>query len=100
MIEGPTIKVGGKEMTMPPLNWKAVKTRWNALVEGNPDGEIISEVLHAALVRNYPELNLDEMDETMSPGEVMYAFPLLLKISGFKRGEAQRESQPSPTGKP
>ena len=88
MIEGPTIKVGGEDKIMPPLNWKAVKTYWRELVAGNPEGETISKVLHAALVRNYPDLTLEALEEAMSPGEVLAAFPLLVKISGFVPGEA------------
>jgi len=88
MIEGPTIRVGGEDKIMPPLNWKAVKTYWRELVAGSPEGETISKVLHAALVRNYPDLTLEALEEAMSPGEVLAAFPLLVKISGFVPGEA------------
>jgi hypothetical protein len=88
MIDGPTIKMGGEDKIMPPLNWKAVKTYWRELVAGNPEGETISRVLHAALVRNYPDLTLEALEEAMSPGEVLAAFPLLVKISGFVSGEA------------
>ena len=99
MLDGETIKVGGEDRVLPPLNWKACKKWFKAISEGKSyDPEIMSGMLHSALVRNYPELTEDQMDEALTPTEMLTAIPVLLKLSGFTSGETLGGSKKSRIG--
>ena len=94
MIDGETIKVGGEDKTIPPLNWKGCKKFYRAIAGGglnDPEvgADAMSGIIYAALVRNYPELTQDQMEEAMTPGEVLAALPVVLRLSGFIQGEIQ-----------
>ncbi len=92
MIDGKTIQVGGKDHTLPPMNWKVCKKFYKEIVgvkvtDLSPD--IMGELVHSALARNYPELTQEDFEDQVSPGELLGAIPLLLEISGFvSLGEA------------
>jgi hypothetical protein len=100
MLKGEKIKVGGEEMVLPPLNLDDVEAYWAELLDGslakNPKG--IAAIFHAALVRNYPALTIEEFKKKMSPGELMMQIPILMKQSGFLVGEPGKGSKSSQTG--
>ena len=102
MIEGETIKVGGEDRIIPPLNWKGCKKFYGAIASGQLNSETgaeaMSGLIFAALVRNYPDMTQDEMEEKMSPGEVVAALPIVLRLSGFVSGENPGGSGESPNG--
>jgi len=102
MIDGETIKVGGEDKVLPPLNWKGCKKFFGAIAEGGlslvTGAETMVEMVHTALVRNYPELTIDQLEENASPGEIMTAIPVLLRLSGFVQGETPGGSVESPIG--
>jgi hypothetical protein len=92
MFEGITIKVGGEDMVLPPLNWKAAKRFYKEITTGeinDPDKaiDLMPELLHAALVRNYPELTMAALEDAIAPGELLAAIPLLLSVSGFTQSQ-------------
>jgi hypothetical protein len=103
MLEGETIKVGGEDKIVPPLNWKGCKKFYGIIASGGLNSEAgadaMSGLIFAALVRNYPELTQDQMEDMMTPGEVMAALPVVLRISGFVAGETPGGSAKSRTGK-
>jgi hypothetical protein len=88
MFEGKTIKVGGEDMVLPPLNWKAAKRFYKDIISGDINDpekaiDIMPDMLHAALVRNYPELTQAALEDIIAPGELLAAIPILLSVSGF-----------------
>ena len=96
MLDGVKIMVGGEEMTLPHLNWRSVKRFFKDITGGaldDPDRaiDLMPEMLLEALVRNYPEITQAELEDRMTPGEMLAAIPKLLEVSGFTRvaaGEA------------
>ena len=102
MLEGETIKVGGVDKIVPPLNWKGCKKFYGVIASGALNSEAgadaMAGLIFAALVRNYPELTQDQMEEDMTPGEVMAALPVVLRLSGFVAGETPGGSAESQIG--
>jgi len=93
MPDGEKIMVGGEEMILPPLNWKSSRKFFKAVTSGaleNPDEavDLMPELLFAALVRNYPELTQEALEDRITPGEVLAAIPILLRVSGFSQAQA------------
>ena len=93
MIEGVMIKVGGEEKTLPPLNWKAAKRFYKKITGGDLNDpekviDLFPVLLHTALLRNYPELTQEELEEVITPGELLAAIPLLLQVSGFTQASS------------
>jgi hypothetical protein len=93
MFEGITIKVGGEDMVLPPLNWKAAKRFYKDIISGDINDpekaiDLMPEMLHVALARNYPELTQAELEDTITPGELLAAIPQLLAVSGFIQAQA------------
>ena len=91
MVKGEKIAVGGEEMVLPPLNLDDVEKYWGQLLDGSlfKDVSACAQIFHSALVRNYPDLTMEEMDDALSPQEMMAAIPVLLRISGFVSGEPE-----------
>jgi hypothetical protein len=98
MINGIKVEIGGKKYVAPPLGLAGLKV-WMALREGFAEKspgeqfEINVEVVHAALVRNYPDLELDDVKKDIHAHEVMEiaaVLPALLEKSGLKQGEPER----------
>lgn len=87
MIDGKTVKMGGKEWTVPPLNFKALKTFGPMLNTMTPqqlvaEGKVL-DLIHAALLRNYPELTVDELEDMLDMGNVMEITMAVLGVSGL-----------------
>jgi len=106
MLDGVKIKVGGEDMTLPPLNWKAARKFFKNIVGGSLEDpeqavDLMPELLFAALARNYPDLTQSDLEDRITPGEVLAAIPALLEVSGFTPaapGEAKRGRVASRTG--
>jgi hypothetical protein len=102
MIKGEKITVGGEEMILPPLNLDDVEQYWVQLIDGSlfKDLNACAQIFHSALVRNYPDLTLEDLKKKMRPGELVLNLPILMKQSGFVvPGETPGGSKKSPTGK-
>jgi hypothetical protein len=108
MIRGTVVTIGGKRYLMPPLNFNALEKhkeffkQGKALAQGGRPGDFdprqfreMLEMAHAALVRNYPALTLEELGDVMDPADIIELMPDLMKISGFV--ESIPEGEP---GKP
>jgi hypothetical protein len=99
MIDGEKILVGGKEKVLPPLNWKACKKFFkeitgNKLNDADLGPDLMEELIHAALVRNYPEFTRENLEEDATFGEIKDALAILLRLSGFVPGETAGGSKP------
>jgi hypothetical protein len=96
-IPGTEINLGGRVFIMPPLNLNAVKrlgVQMGTLGKAETFEENLSQsmpIIHAALVRNYPDLKVEELGELIDFGNFGEVMAALVKISGFKKavpGEA------------
>jgi len=78
LIEGVKLTLGGREFVVPPLSFKALREltpRWPELTGMGdvPTGEQIDVVLgvvHSALIRNYPDLTLEDLEDLVDLGNL------------------------------
>lgn len=101
---GVWIQLGDKGYKAPPLNFKAIKKyvarfgELGALGAGAPGVPtpdqmgLAAELLHAALIRNYPELTLDEVEENLDMGNFNAALAAVMGASGLKKEAAPGEA--------
>jgi hypothetical protein len=100
MFEGTTIKMGGKEYVVPPLNLARLKKALPLLESlktadlGQPGSltmdqtDTIVKVILLSLSRNYPDLTVEEVEEAVDLGNLMQVIPAIMGVSGLiKQGE-------------
>lgn len=88
--------MGGRKWTIPPLTLKQIKKFSGTLQDlGNLDtasvlamADAATDVIHAAVARNYPELTRNEMEELLDLGNLMHVVQAVLGVSGLSLGEA------------
>lgn len=101
-MSGP-LKVPGTEMVfdgvtyvVPALNAAAVKQYRGEVAQllngGVPELDIICKLLHAALLRNYPDLKSEQVDEWVSYTNMLGIMDTLMNLSGLvvQMGELRR----------
>lgn len=98
-IPGITINMGGQDLIVPPLSLGDARRLWPKISKLQTEAElpepermeIIAEVVHAALARNYPAMTPETVaDELLDMGNFSAVFAEVMSGSGFKMGEAQR----------
>lgn len=89
-VAGQAVVLGGREYIVPPLTLYWVRhfaERLKALdLSGGMDPDkldLIAQVVHAALKRNYPGMTFDELLEQIDLGNVQRVFEAVMGISGF-----------------
>lgn len=102
---GITVNIGGTDYVVPPLTLGAIK-RLMPKIEAMAtslaaDGKMrpesmdsIVEVVHAALLRNYPDMTLQELEDMLDVKNIADIMQAVLGVSGLERkaagsGEAQ-----------
>lgn len=87
MIDGKTVKMGGKDWTVPPLNFKALKQFGPVLKTKTPqqlvEEGLVLDIIHAAMLRNYPDLTRDELEDMLDMGNVMEVTMTVMGASGM-----------------
>lgn len=104
MIEGVKLRLSGRDFIVPALNFRQLKER-KADIDKMSDPELaakdgfgaeridaIKRVLHAALSRNYPELEIEELDGLLDLNNSGRACDAVLGVSGLQRVESEEES--------
>ena len=93
MLDGQKLKLGETEYVVPPLNLKAMRRllpRISTLtVVGLPtdeDLETILDVVHSAMVRNYPDLTKEVVEEGLDVINMKELLGGILGSSGLKAG--------------
>lgn len=99
----PTGKRGGEWVTLgeeayriPPLGFRAVQELQDevqglASIGQRPTPEqmgTVSRIVHAAMVRNYPDLTVEEVDDMLDLGNYQEVLGAVLSIAGFKKAGA------------
>jgi len=100
MIPGIDIVIGGKSYVLPPLGLDGLEKTaqiWSDYDSMTSKEQLsgLIEMVHAALVRNYPELTLDEVRESMHAYEVTAlqgAIPALFEERISKLRPASRQA--------
>jgi len=108
LIEGVKIKLGGREFVAPPLNFKALRKFTPQLpvltqigdVPTNEQIDVVLDIVHFALARNYPELTRDELEELLDLANLTDALQAILGASGLEKtsGEAPAPAALDSTG--
>ncbi len=98
MIEGMTLKIGGAEYIIPPLNFRQLKKLYPVIEQmqktDNPMDQMqaVVTIAQAALSRNYPEMTIEQVEEMIDLNNIRQVIEAIMGISGFLRGEAVRGS--------
>ncbi len=91
MLDGIQVKMGGREFIIPPLNFSSLRKYLPKIQEMMAEKDplklldINSEILLAALRRNYPELKIDELEELLDFKNVQEIIEALMEASGLKK---------------
>lgn len=97
---GVWVQFGDEEYRVPSLAFLAVKEQGPNIdslqkIVGFPtaeQAEAVVSVVHAAIVRNYPSMQLDQVRDMLDFSNFMPVMDAVMNVSGFKRaapGEAQ-----------
>jgi hypothetical protein len=94
--DGVDVVLGKGIYTAPPLTLRAIRTlmpKISLLSDPTTSQEasfdILAEVIHATLKRNYPALTQEEVEEGLDIKNVGAAMEAILLASGLKRGNVQ-----------
>lgn len=94
-VAGQPVVLGGREYTVPPLSLFHVRHFANQLktldLSGGMDPEkldLITQVVHAAMKRNYPDISQDQLLELLDLGNVYRVFEAVMGVSGFEPAKA------------
>lgn len=106
-LPGVELNLGGTVYVVPPLNAAAVKQyreQVSTFLAGSvPDIELVCKVLHAALVRNYPNITLQQVEEWVDYGNLVDVMDAVMNTSGLAvavgklAGRIQAAMNPVPT---
>lgn len=89
MLAGVTKKIGDTDYVIPPLNLRAMRELLPQLkgmgaTEAAPeDLAVIAKVVHAALVRNYPDMTVERVEDMLDITNVQEVMTAVLGASGL-----------------
>ena len=94
MLDGVKVNLGGRDYMVPPLNLKALKRLGPKLkllsnlgdVPSDEEVDAVVEVLHSALVRNYPDITSDEVSDRIDLANLRPALMAVMGASGLTQG--------------
>jgi hypothetical protein len=107
-FDGVTVKVGGVEYIIPPLNLKQIK-KFQPELESIAKKTVVelldftSQILYSTLSRNYPEITQDQCDEMVDVKNVGTWMQAITAQSGLQiaggvlAGSDQTGTQSTPT---
>lgn len=108
MIDGVRITLSGQDYIAPPLNFRALRRLQPELEQlaqlGGPlsDAQIeaVCKIVHAALTRNYPQIELSAVEDGLDLGNMGSVIEAVMAQSGLRRVEGSRsgEAQSPSTG--
>lgn len=104
MIEGVKVNLGGREFIAPPLNFRALRKIQPKLADLTALGAVptpeqlqtVVEIVHLALVRNYPELAIDELDDLLDLGNIPDVLAAIMAASGLEKTVPGEETATAP----
>ena len=90
---GKWVEFSGASYLVPPLNFRALRELQDKIaklgtITGTPTGEqmkVVSEIVHAALARNYPQMTVKNVEEMIDLGNFMPVMDAVLNIAGLRR---------------
>ena len=101
MIDGTVIKLGEKEYLAPPLNLKSMRVLLPRIQQISStalptadDLGTITDTMHASLLRNYPDISKETVEEGLDMGNIGQAMQAVLGASGLVSGNAMAMGNP------
>lgn len=102
LIEGNKLIISGREFVIPPLTLRSLKRLQPQLaslrvMSDMPTPEQIdamSEVVLAAINRNYPEVTLEDLLDLIDLGNMSAVFQSVLSVSGFVKAAPGEATSP------
>src|SRR5581483_9382921 len=96
LIDGVIVHMGGRDWTVPPLTFKQLRRLQPQLerlatigAAATPEQIVaVSEIVQAALSRNYPNFTIDDVEEMLDLGNAARVIAAILTGSGLTTGEA------------
>ena len=111
MIEGINVNLGGREFVAPPIPLKIFRTKAAWFEELNKmqrtqmmtpaAAEAVVGIIHAALVRNYPDLTVEEVEDLLDLRSMTETVTAIMDFSGavkVNQGEAAAPGAPASPG--
>lgn len=87
LLDGVTVKIGRREFIVPPLNIKSLKraAKLAPVMEGGGEESFDAcvDVIHMAVVRNYPDVTRDELEEELDSTNLPTVVNAVLEASGY-----------------
>lgn len=110
-VPGVELRFDGRTYVVPPLNAAAIKQYRDQVATfltagAVPDIELVCKLLHAAIVRNYPEVKLYSVEQWVDYGNLIEVMDAVMCTSGLAAamGKLARRIQaamdPAPASKP
>jgi hypothetical protein len=96
--DGITITLAGKDYVAPPMNLRTLQKfapQLGAIMSGNGAETLenvgaIIEVVHACLIRNYPDLTIDDVADMLDVANMKSAIEAVMNITGIEpQGKAK-----------
>jgi len=102
LLNGVKVSMSGQEYILPPLTLGTLKRlggKLNTLanittVPNEEQCDVMCEIVHASLTRNYPEVTKETLYEMLDLGNMQVVFQAVLGVSGIK--EKSQGEVPSP----
>lgn len=102
--KGVSVELGGVVYIIPPLTLGRLsffRDRLEAIGDNiNPMDPVFQslaiDVIHAAVVRNYPDMSRDDLAELVDLGTMSDAWMACLDVSGIRRKEQEAAAQGEP----
>lgn len=90
MIKGTELNLGGTDYIVPPLNLASLEDFQERIktYSGGIDSksvELVVDVAHAAIKRNYPEVTKEQLKEWIDLGNIQEVFEAVMNISGLTK---------------
>lgn len=94
--------LGGVEYIIPPISLRALQLLKPQIDTFSNEADIasmdtVTQALHAALLRNYPDITYDEVGDMIDVGNMFELFEMVMDVSGLKR-KAYLEAQAGGSG--
>lgn len=97
LIDGVSIKIGVKEYIVPALNFKQIRTLMPKIQQLTNIGATMNDeqmdnvftVIHAAISRNYPEINKEFLEENIDMNNVRPIINAIMGQSGLVKASGE-----------
>lgn len=105
---GKWVVLGMEQYRIPALAFGAVSELQDDVealrdMNGRPKPEhmhIVAKIVHAAMVRNYPDITVEQVGDMLDLGNYSDVLSAVLNISGFTKGPSQSGEPVASTGAP